>query len=279
MARTRVSLSLDSRLVKELDKRTGGAGAETTRSALVEQALRKYLGAGTTVIVLAGGPAKALYVPELRTYRPLVKLAGGKLLIENTLERFRDAGVRRAIVAGSREVNSAVFSALGNGSEIGVAIEYVDEARHAGSMNTLATALAGVAGTFAFAACDHYFDFDITGLRDFHQQMGRGVSLALYAGTAFEWRRTSVVELDGQRIARYYEKPARPTSHVIATMLGFAEAEAFDGLEQPGSLDAVFARLAERGLLNGFLAHGNFVNVHLKKDVETVNKLLGGGRK
>ncbi len=276
MARMRVSLSLDSQLVRELDRRAGGA---QSRSAVVEEAVRRYLGSEVTLVLLCGGRPQGLYVPELKTYRPLLRIRGGKTLVENTLERFKHAGVRKALVAGSREVNSAIFSNVGAGERLGVKIDYVEERKHAGSMNTLALALERLNSTFAFAACDHYFDFDVGSLKEFHERRASGVSLALYAGTAFEWSKTSVVELNGELVASYHEKPAIPLSHVVATMLGFAEPDAFDGLPKEGSLDSVFAALSRRKMLYGFLARGNFVNVHSQADLRVVDAVAGGGRK
>ena len=274
MAKQRVSLSLDSKLVRELDRRAGG---RESRSAMVQEALRKYIGSEITLVLLCGGPARGLFVPELKAYRPLLRLAGGKTLVENALERFRSAGARKAIVVGSREVNSAVFAEIGSGEGAGMKIDYVEEKKHAGSMHTLSLALERLDSTFAFAACDHYFDFDVASLLDFHTRRANGVSLALYAGTAFEWNRTSVVELNGELVAAYYEKPAKPTSHVVATMLGFAEPEAFSGLAREGSLDAAFAALARKKMLYGFLARGNFVNVHSRGDLEIAGKISEGG--
>ncbi len=275
MPKVRVSLSLDSSLVAELDLRADGA---QSRSALVEAAIRKSLASDITLVVLAGGPARGLYVPELKAYRPLVRMRNNETIIENALARFKAAGVRKAIIVGSHEVNSAIFGQIGSGERLGMKVDYMEEKNHAGSMHTLSLALQRLGGTFAFAACDHYFDFDLASLRDFHSRRASGVSLALYAGTAFEWNRTSVVELDGGRVAAYYEKPARPTSHVVATMLGFAEADAFAGMALDGSLDSAFAALSQRGMLYGLLAKGNFVNVHSRADLEIVNRIGGGGK-
>jgi len=78
------------------------------------------------------------------------------------------------------------------------------------------------------------------------------------------------VLVDGSLITRYWEKPGRPESHLIATMTGFAEPSLFSLLEPRGSLDAQFAKLSNMGRLSGCLVSGNFANIHSKKDADAV---------
>jgi len=267
MGKTRVSLSLDEKLMKQFDGEL--ASSFSSRSEAIEYLVRRSLGAKRSAVILAGGPAKGLWVPDAKTYRPLVRVKG-KPLIADTLQKLRASGISEAIVVGSHKVNSAIFNEVGNGSSLGIPVKYVEEKEHKGSAHTLWLAREHLKGTFLFLPCDHYFDFDLNTIFSFHRKQESLITLAVYYGTAFEWTKTSLVRMDGPLITEYWEKPAKPQSHLIATMTGYAEPEAFALLDSKGSLDSQFAKLSKMRKLSGCLVSGSFVNVHSKKDAAIV---------
>ncbi|MBI5176508.1 NTP transferase domain-containing protein [Candidatus Micrarchaeota archaeon] len=271
--KTRLSVSIDSRLASRLDSASAGG----SRSAVVERALGAFLSANATGVILAGGPARNLFVGEVGQYRPLVQIGkedGKETPVQNILGRFAQAGIGRALVVGSREVNAAIFSRLGGGPVSGVSLEFIEEKEHGGSLHTLSLALPRAGSEFAFAACDHYLGFSLRELREFHERAGNPLTLGVYAGTAFEWSKTSVVRMQGSIIEKYWERPQKPESHIVSTMAGFANADAFYGMKMEGSIEAAFEKLAGRGMLHGFIVQGDFVNIHSRRDAETAGRLL-----
>jgi len=254
-------------VLKEFD---GSYGSRfSSRSEAFEELVRSSLNARRTAVVLAGGPAKWLWAPDAKCYRPLIRFMGAPLIV-HLLKRMKASGIGEAVVVGSHEVNSSIFTVAENGSSLGMKIKYVEEKEHNGSAHTLSLAEPHVSGPFAFAACDHYFDFSLSTIYDFHARQGLPATLAVYYGTAFEWTKSSLVRIDGSLITQYWEKPARPESHLIATMTGFAQPEIFDLIEPHGSLDAQFAKLSASNKLAGCLVSGNFANIHSKKDADAV---------
>lgn len=264
MGKVRVSLSLEESIVKKLD----AAAAGGSRSAAVEKALEQFLGRELKAVILAGGEPKNLVVPSLGVYRPLTRI-NHATLVEDIVAKAGKAGASRIFLAGSHEINSRVFE------KIGARVEYVEEKEHLGSAHTLKLVEEKLYGTFLFLPCDHFFDFDLRRIREFHEKSGFVATLAVHAGGAYEWSKTSLVRMDGNKIVEYWEKPERQESHLTATLIGFAEKEFFEFVPEKGSLEGVFAKLARKGLLGGFVVSGNFVNVHEKKDLENVKKILG----
>ena len=265
MAKVRISLSLDDALMKAFDAQHG----EGTRSEAFEALMKRSVGARQTAVILAGGPAEGLWSADAKTYRPLIPIKGRPLLA-HTLERLREAGFSDIIIMGSRKVNAAIFAEFENGASSGVNIRYVEEKKHEGSANTFALAKPYISGSFLFVPCDHYFDFSLPTIQKFHSRQENPATLAVYYGTGFEWTKSSLVTVDGSLITKYWEKPGKPESHLIATMTGFAEPEIFSLIEPRGSLDAQFAKLSRNGKLSGCLVSGNFANIHSKKDAELV---------
>jgi len=267
MGKTRVSLSLDEQLMKEFDSEL--ASSFPSRSEAIEHLVRRSLGATRSAVILAGGPPKGLWMPDARTYRPLARVRG-RPLIADSLLKLRAAGISEAVVVGSHEVNSAIFHEVGNGSSLGMAMKYVEEREHEGSAHTLSLAREHLKGTFLFLPCDHYFDFDLNTVFQFHRRQEALITLAVYYGTSFEWTKSSLVRMDGPLITEYWEKPGKPESHLIATMTGYAEPELFALLDPSGSLDSQFAKLSRMRKLSGCLVSGSFVNIHSKKDAALV---------
>ncbi len=267
MSKTRVSLSLNEKLLKDFDNQLGSSFP--SRSEAFEYLLKRSLGAKKSAVILAGGPAKGLWVSDAKTYRPLIKVKGRPLIVD-TLLKLRTSGISEAIIIGSHEVNAAIFNEVGNGSFLGIPVKYVEEREHKGSAHTFWLAREYVKGTFLFLPCDHYFEFDLNTILEFHRKQESLITLAVYYGTRFEWTKTSLVRIDGPLITEYWEKPIKPQSHLIATMIGYAEPELFSLLDSKGALDSQFAKLSKRKKLSGCLLSGNFVNVHSKKDASIV---------
>ena len=263
MGKMRVSLSLDVKLLKDFDDQLGSSFP--SRSEAFEYLLQRGLGSKRSAVILAGGPANGLWVPEAKAYRPLMHVKGRPLIVD-TLLKLRTSGISEAIILGSHELNAAIFNEVGNGSSLGIPVKYVEERDHHGSANTLWLARDYVKGTFLFLPCDHYFDFDLNTIMDFHRKQESLITLAVYYGTDFEWTKTSLVRMDGPLITEYWERPAKPQSHLIATVIGFAEPELFSLLDSKGPLDSQFSKLSRQRKLSGCLVSGNFVNVHSKKD-------------
>lgn len=269
--KTRVSLSLDSNLVDDIDSRVDGIIVRS-RSDAVEKILKQYVVGGKTAVILAGGDPEKLLIKDLNVFRPLVKI-DKRRLIEDIILKCRGAGFKNVIIVGFSVLIAKLYEVLGDGKKYDVNITYVEENKELGSAKTLELAKKYVNGDILFLPCDHYFDFDLKKLHEFHQLQNGTVTLGIHARTSFDWK-TSVVVMDGYKIIDYEESPKIPKTHLISIFIGFMKPDVFNFIP-PGDVcwslqKNLFPKLAKEGKIVGYPIAGNWVNVHSKEDVEKV---------
>jgi NDP-sugar pyrophosphorylase family protein len=272
--KVRVSLSLDSKLVNEIDSHVDGI-ITRSRSDAVEKILKQYVAGEKTAVVLAGGGPEKLLIRGLDVFRPLAKI-DKRRLIEDIILKCRSAGFRNVIIVGFSILISKLYEILGDGKKYDVNITYVEENKELGSAKTLELAKKYVTGDILFLPCDHYFDFDLKKLYEFHQLQNGTVTLGIHARTSFDWK-TSVVVMDGYKIIDYEESPKTPKTHLISIFIGFMKSDIFNFIP-PGDVywslqKNLFPKLAKEGKLVGYPIAGNWVNVHSKEDIEKVIEL------
>ncbi|MBU0953715.1 MAG: hypothetical protein KKA90_04860 [Nanoarchaeota archaeon] len=269
----RISLTIEKELLREIDRIT--KSIYRSRSDAFESIVRSYLRGQRHAVILAGGEAKNLYIRELRTYRPLVSI-GDRLLIEDSIAKCRLAGFVNISIIGSPLLLAKLYEVLGDGEQLGVTLNYIQEKKLQGSAKTLALARSVITSDFLFLPCDFYFDLDLASLYAFHRQQNTIATIGVFAGTTHSWRR-GIVTLDGPLIMNYEERPKVPQTTLIGLFLGFMKPDIFTQIP-PGTLnwslqDDVFPRLAHKKQLAGCSVSGSWVNVHTKADVEAVKRL------
>jgi len=270
----RVSLSLDSNIIKEIDSSVDGI-ITRSRSDAVERILKEFITERKTAVILAGGNPEKLLFKNLDNHRPLVKV-GKRKLIESIVMRCREAGFVNIVIIGFSSLIAKLYEVLGSGEKYGVNITYVEESKELGSAKTLELAKKYLKTDFLFLPCDHWFDFDLKKLYEFHLSHNGITTLGIHTRTSFDWK-TSVVVLDGYKIVDYEEHPKKPKTHLISIFIGFMKPDVFNFIpsgEVYWSLqEHLFPKLAKEGKLIGYPVAGNWVNVHSREDVEKVVKL------
>ncbi|MBI4894378.1 MAG: NTP transferase domain-containing protein [Candidatus Aenigmarchaeota archaeon] len=270
----RVSITLDRNVLAEVDKRVDGIYIRS-RSDAIEKILRENVVDAKTAVILAGGSPEKLILKGSDVYRPLVSI-GKKSLIEDIVYKCREAGFSNIVVVGFPAVVSKLYETLGNGNKYGVSIVYIEEDKALGSAKSLERARKYLKTDFLFVPCDHWFDFDLKKLGDFHRMNGGVATLAVHSKTSFDWN-TSIVEMDGYKIVSYEEFPKKPKTHLVSMLIGFMKLEALDKIP-PGEIswslqENVFPKLAKEGVLMGYPIAGEWVNVHSRKDADKVVEL------
>lgn len=274
MTKTRVSLSLSRELLNILDSYVDGIIVKS-RSEAVERYLREHLSDKRTAVFLAGGKNRDVTLVGSKELRPLVDI-GGKTLIEDNIDRCRKAGYTNILFVSSSYLISRVYEVLGDGKKYGVSIEYVEDLKPLGTAKTLERVKDYLKSDFLFLPCDHYFEFDLKRMRDFHISNGAVGTIAIHAKTKFDPKRFGVVEMEGPIITHVEEHPKDPKSNLVGVFIGFLKPEIFDYIP-PGDIrwslqEDVFPKLAKEGKMCGYPVPGNWINVHDLKDVEKVRK-------
>lgn len=270
--KNRISLTLDGQIVKEVDGMVDGVIVRS-RSNAVEKILKEHLMERKTAVILAGGNPERLFMREFDSYRPLIKI-GKMRLIEDVIMKCRKAGFNNIVVVAFPIVISRLYETLGNGEKYDVSIIYVEESKELGTAKTLEHARKYLKTDFLFLPCDHWFDFDLGKLYEFHLAHGGLATLAVHSQTSFDWK-TSIVEMDGYNIIDYEEFPKTPKTHLVSMLIGFMKPDIFNFVP-PGEVywslqEHIFPKLAENGKLVGYPIAGKWVNVHKPSDVKKIS--------
>jgi len=265
MKKTRVSISIDKELLSKLDKEIDNINI-FSRSEAIEKIVNKHISEKKNCVILAGGPPENLYIKELKTYRPLVKV-NGKFLIEDIIEKAKKAGYNDIVIVGAKEILSEIFKNIGEEGII-----YIEEKDHLGIAKTLQLAQSKIKSTFLFLPCDHYFNIDLKEMELYHRKNQSIATLTVYSGTKYAWNKSSIVELEGNKIKNYVEHPKENVTFLTSLLIGFAEPEIFDFIPKAriyySLQEDVFPELAKKGYLVGYLFSGKWKNIHSKEDVE-----------
>lgn len=114
-------------------------------------------------MILAAGRGERMRPLSDTTPKPLLRV-GGKPLIEWTLERLRDGGIGE-IVVNHAHLGAQIEAALGDGSRLGLSIQYSPETQALETGGGIAKALPMLApGAFIAAAGDIYCEYDFSRL-------------------------------------------------------------------------------------------------------------------
>lgn len=267
----RVSISVDEGLVQRVDSFVDGLVIKS-RSEAIERFLGQQLSERRTCIILAGGNPESMVLEGTGIYRPLADI-GGRKLIEDIILKARQAGFYNQLIVGSPQLLSKIYEHVGNGKKYDVSVTYLEEREPKGSAKTLEAAKPYLKSDFLVLPCDHYFDFDLKKVRDFHAATGALVTLAIHTRADYRWK-LGMVEMDGHHIVRYDEQPREPLTSLFSTLIGFFSPAIFDYIP-PGDMgwrlqSDVFPKLTKEGKMFGYPTSGQWVNVHTREDVNKI---------
>jgi mannose-1-phosphate guanylyltransferase len=215
-------------------------------------------------VVLVGGEGTRLRPLTRRTLKQLVPILNRPLL-EHLLLHLRAHGVTDVTLAMTRH-SQRVEDVFGDGSALGMRLEYVYEETPLGSGGAIACAAAGWQEPFLVCNGDLLTDLDVTAFIGAHETRHAELSIALYE--VEDPSPFGVVVLDGQeRVTRFVEKPPRelaPSRLINAGVWLFKPAllAEMDGSRFNRVEDELFPTLANdsRGMY-GFVHRGFWLDV------------------
>jgi mannose-1-phosphate guanylyltransferase len=231
-------------------------------------------------IILVGGEGTRLRPLTLRTPKQLVPVLNRPLL-DHLLLHLKAHGITSMTLAMTRR-SEAVREAFGDGSRLGLTLDYAYEDTPLGSGGAIASIATAWDYTFLVCNGDIITDLDITAFIEAHRTRGAELSLSLHKvedPSAF-----GVVVLDETgRISQFVEKPKREDAPSNLINAGFwlfephlmreMNATRFNRVE-----DTLFPTLASAGrAIFGFHRQGYWRDVGNPEAYRLVNlELLAG---
>ena len=259
----KISITLDEGIIREIESLIDGIKIRN-KSQAIEFLIRKSLAEKRVAVILAGGPEDKLKINNI--YKPLVKLNKGTV-IEAALEKLRKNKFIDVFIVGRKNILSEIFKKIGDGSRYGVSVQFVEETESPkktllDTARTLKLLKEKIKRPFLCLNCDIIFDYTLGRVWNFHIKSGCIATVLLK--TSKTPGKYSVVELEGNKIIRFVEKPKKAESYLVYTGMFIAEPEIFS---EPGnSLEyEVFPKLAKRGSLSGYVCSGTSEHIHKPK--------------
>ncbi len=224
--------------------------------------------------ILCGGRGERLKPLTDNMPKPMVKV-GGKPILEHQLDLLRKHGVDEAVLLVGW-CGDQIEKYFGDGRKLNMHIEYSyeDPNNRLGTAGPIKAARDKIDGTFIMMNGDIISDTNISGIVAFHVGMEcLGTINMINMPSPF-----GIIDLDGDYITRFREKPVLPFK--MNAGLYVIEAEVVDMMPAVGSIETdVFPQIAAAGKLCGFDSTGIYwSDVGTHKDLEKVNKDVLAGK-
>lgn len=210
-----------------------------------------------TAVILAGGLGERLKPLTDKTPKPLL-LVKGKPIIQYAIENLKKYGILD-IVLSIGYMADKIQDNFGDGKKLGVNIIYSVEKEMLGTGGAFKFASRGL-GRFVGLNGDNLADFDYNKMLDVHLRNKAKLTLTLFP--VEDVTKFGIVELDGERIVRFIEKPSVEDA---PSNLNNAGATIFE----PGVLDILpagkssieydcYEKLAPKGVVYAYIHKGQW---------------------
>ena len=223
---------------------------------------RKSRETAPLAVVLAGGLGTRLRPLTESIPKALIPVQG-KPLTEHVLDILRSHGVTEAILALCYRAEQ-VSDYFGDGSRFGMSLGYIIEEQPMGTAGFLSL-LKQKERTLLVLNGDVLSEIDITGLLRYHREMraSHGAVASIALTEVEDPSRFGVAALEGERIARFVEKPLpeEAPSRWISSGYYVLSPEIFSYLPKREHVmfeTDIFPRLASEGKLFGFKGGGQW---------------------
>src|SRR5213078_344147 len=215
-------------------------------------------------VVMAGGEGTRLRPLTSNQPKPMVAIAG-KPCMEHILELVRRHGITE-VVATLAYMPQVIRGYFGEGSHLGVEVDYSVEEVPAGTAGSVKLIEDYLDDTFLVVSGDAVTDMDLASLLDFHRQTGALATLALKrVPDPLEFG--VVITTEDGRIERFLEKPSwgEVFSDTINTGIYVLDPGVFEFIPEGEVVDFsgdVFPEVLARGLsLLGTVVDGYWEDV------------------
>jgi mannose-1-phosphate guanylyltransferase / phosphomannomutase len=215
-------------------------------------------------VIMAGGEGTRLRPLTSNAPKPMLPLAN-KPMMEHIVELVKAHGIDEIVVTVAFMAN-AIRSYFGDGSELGVKIDYATEEQPLGTAGSVRNAMEHLDERFMVISGDVLTDIDLSKLVAAHEEKGALATIGLVAvDNPLEFG--IVITRDDGSIERFLEKPTwgQVFSDTINTGIFVLEPEIFDHIAADRPVDfssEVFPAVLEAGLpLYGAVAEGYWEDV------------------
>lgn len=262
MAKTRLTITLDSGILRRVDAAIDGAKIRNRSHAIEFLLTSSLLPKSIKVLILAGGEGVKFRPFTYELPKALLPIHG-KPLLEHTILALRDLGFSELYISIGH-LGNKIVEHFGNGAKLGVKIYYLEQSRkRPGTAQPLFEAREHFTDDpFLLVYGDVLTKLNFRDLLDFHNAARGLVTMAL--ASVEKPAMWGVVTVQGSRIVNFVEKPkARTRSHLINAGAYVMNPGIFKYISRDSvRLEKdVFPRLAAEGKLSAYPFEADWYDV------------------
>lgn len=216
------------------------------------------------VFVLAGGEGTRLKPYTYNTPKPMLML-GGKPILQYVVENLKRCGLKDIVMTVGYH-HEQVTSHFGDGSKLGVKIEYSIEKERMNTAGSILQFRGKVKETFAVVMGDHLTNIDLSDVLKHHKKSKAIATIALYKGKIpLEY---GVAEVKDGRVVGFKEKPL--LEHLYNTAIYIFEPEIFDHIKDKEDFakDVIPRLLASKKEVGAYVFEGVWTDIGRVRDYE-----------
>ena len=270
----KISITVNDKILRDVDSIVDNLFIRN-RSQAFEYLIEKALKESRVAVILAGegkqekGKIKHRYALKINHLT----------IIERTIKKLSNSGFNNIYIIAGHDILTHIFKIIGDGSDYGVKIEFIDEEIQEGTASALKLLKRKIKTTFLFVQSDIIFE-DINILELWKQHLQEKTVTTMLVKSSIIPSNKAIyghVNLEGNKILSYVEKPTpkKLTSSLFFGGIFIAEPEIFSYIGKSLEHD-VFPALAKRGLLGGQVASGEHLHIHTHEDLINIRKILKG---
>jgi mannose-1-phosphate guanylyltransferase len=260
----KISITIEENLLKEIDKVIDNIYIRN-RSQAIEYFISKSIGEEKTAVILAGGEESRILVGE--DFMIGVDIHG-KPLLEHSIKKLRESGFKNVFIIGREKVLTRAFEILRDGTAYGVKVSYIEEKVSRGTANTLKLMKGRINTRFLVVYGDIFLaNINLEKVWEAHLKEKPIATLMLTTSSTPSEKGT--VTMEGTKILQFIQKPKESDIYLVFSPIFAVEPEILE--YEGGSLEKdVFPKLAERGLLRGYLSSEKEIHIHKVEDLKKI---------
>jgi NDP-sugar pyrophosphorylase family protein len=245
--KSKISITIDEKLLKNLDSYIDGFKVRN-RSQAIEQILSKSLSQKKIAVILAS---------KMKNYRFNKKIKENKAII-HILKKLQIYNFKKVFIIGEKDVLSKILETIGSGNDYFLSIEYIEDSNPSGSMKSLSLLKNKINSSFLVIPADNYFEFDLDSFWKFHSKNNNLITLAIT--TSNNPSKLGVVELTGEKIMGFIQKPNKSKNYLVWSGIMMCETEIlFYNLKSVE--EELIPKLVELNFAGGFIFAGEWKNL------------------
>ncbi len=252
-------IRIDKEILEELDEFIDGKRINN-RSDAANFLLSRALSSSrvTMALILAGGKGTRMRPFTYEIPKPLIPVHD-KPLVQHIIELLRRYQIKN-ITMSIGYMGDRIRSRFGNGSNLGVKIEYIHEAKELGTAGSLNLLKEKPKRSFFMFNGDILANIDLHEMIHFHRKNKGLATIALVS--VDEPARFGVARLEGDKILEFIEKPEphNEPSNLINAGVYLLEPKVIDYVPEGHAMmeTDVFPELAKEGELYGYRFNGQW---------------------